>query len=607
MAKLVGSDAPTLLTCPEVLVDAVTAASERYCADGVCSAFDLQAEAEALGCTLHWPKNNPPAVTGHILAEGKTLRDLPEFTREGGRLPLFFEATRKLVERLGDRIAVFALCCGPFTLALHLRGSGFIMDMIKKPDEAHQVLQYCAEITRRMGEWYLQTGAHVIAVVDPMTSQICPEALRDLRLPLREARDRRGEGARGASSPLFCCGNATKNIELMMRCAPDAIAFDEQVDLAFVRDLAHRYQVCFEGNIPLTTTLLFGSPRECVEDVKNRIATGGNQGYILSPGCDLPLRHPPSTTWRRVGRYVAQGEEPADTAGFLSLEEALQQAEESGETFEDVPVEPGKVFVEIVTLDSEGCAPCQYMCEAVKNVAPRYPDRLRWRESLIKSAAGIRRTMALGVSTLPTLLHQQRGGLRQHHPHGGGTDQGNRQSLGLTAGASPPSGGAPTQEREGGDRHARARRNGNPAFFFLSSPSWASPASSVTVCSAWAWTPTSPSPWPPPSRPWWGRSSSKSDGRRWKAPSSPPSRPSLGALLILISIGAPSGVLGPGGGGPRDDLLRPQPPFPRDLPAGDAAAVLHRLPGHRILLGGSEAPWGWPSSASPRAWASPLP
>ena len=88
----------------------------------------------------------------------------------------------------------------------------------------------------------------------------------------------------------------------------------------------------------------------------------------------------------------------------MSLEEALSSAEESGDVFEDVTIEPGKVFIEIVTLDSEGCAPCQYMCEAVKNVAPRYGDRLTWRESLIKSAAGIKRTMALGVATLPTLL-----------------------------------------------------------------------------------------------------------------------------------------------------------------------------------------------------------
>ena len=77
---------------------------------------------------------------------------------------------------------------------------------------------------------------------------------------------------------------------------------------------------------------------------------------------------------------------------------------DAGDVLEDVVVEPGRVFIEIVTLDSEGCAPCQYMCEAVRAVEERYGEKLRWRESLIKSVAGIKRTQALGVSTLPTLL-----------------------------------------------------------------------------------------------------------------------------------------------------------------------------------------------------------
>lgn len=405
VAKLVGSDAPTLLTDARVLVEAVSASAERYHADGVCAAFDLQAEAEALGCTLHWPKNNPPAVTGHVLAEGaqrKTLADLPEFTKTSGRLPIFFKATEELVKKIGDTTAVFALLCGPFTLALHLRGSTFIMDMIKKPDEAHSVLKFCAEISRKMGEWYMETGAHVIAVVDPMTSQISPKHFEAFVSPYIKPVIDEVQG-KGGIVTLFCCGNATKNIELMMKCAPDAIAFDEQVDLAYVKDLAHKYKVCFEGNIPLTTTLLFGSPKECVADVKKRIATGGKQGYILSPGCDLPY-DTPLYNLEAVGAYVSSGEEPSDTAGFLSLEEALKQAADSGDVFEDVVIEPGKVFIEIVTLDSEGCAPCQYMCEAVKSVESKYGDRLTWRESLIKSAAGIRRTQSLGVSTLPTLL-----------------------------------------------------------------------------------------------------------------------------------------------------------------------------------------------------------
>lgn len=402
VAKLVDSNAEELLKNGDILVKAVSAAAERYYADGVCSAFDLQAEAEVLGCALHWSKNNPPAVTGHVLAQGKTLEDLPEFTKDKGRLPMFFEATKKLVEKVGDEKAVFALCCGPFTLALHLRGSAFIMDMMKKPDEAHKVLEYCAEITRRMGEWYMETGAHVVAVVDPMTSQIAPKHFEAFVTPYVKPVIDEVHG-KGGIVTLFCCGNATKNIELMMKSKPDAIAFDEQVDLQFVKDLADKYHVSFEGNIPLTTTLLFGSPRECVADIKKRIEIGGRRGYILSPGCDLPY-DTPFYNLEAVGKYAATGEEPSETSGFMSLEEALNNAEESGDVFEDVKIEPGKVFIEIVTLDSEGCAPCQYMCEAVKNVAPIYGDKLTWRESLIKSAAGIKRTMSLGVATLPTLL-----------------------------------------------------------------------------------------------------------------------------------------------------------------------------------------------------------
>jgi len=62
------------------------------------------------------------------------------------------------------------------------------------------------------------------------------------------------------------------------------------------------------------------------------------------------------------------------------------------------------VFIEVVTLDSEGCPPCQYMCEAVKNVEGKYEGRMNWRESLIKTRSGIKRMATLGVKNIPTIL-----------------------------------------------------------------------------------------------------------------------------------------------------------------------------------------------------------
>lgn len=51
-AKLLGMDAETFLRSPENIVKGVKAAAKKYLADGVCSVFDLQIEAEALGCAL---------------------------------------------------------------------------------------------------------------------------------------------------------------------------------------------------------------------------------------------------------------------------------------------------------------------------------------------------------------------------------------------------------------------------------------------------------------------------------------------------------------------------------------------------------------------------
>lgn len=403
VAKLLGMDAESYLKDPDAIVKGVVAAAERYKADGVCSVFDLQAEAEALGCELKWSKNNPPAVVGHALEGGKSVADLPEFTKDKGRIPQCLEATKKIVDAIGDKTAVFALVCGPFTLALHLAGQTFITDLITAPDKAKEVLDYAAQIVVKMSEWYVDDCAvDAIAVVDPMTSQISPRHFRRFVSPAVEPVIK-AVRAKNTLITLFCCGNATKNIEPMMECRPDGIAFDEQVSLPFAKELSEKYKVAVEGNLALTTTLLFGSPLECVNEAKERMAAGGKEGYILSPGCDLPF-DTPFYNLEAIGDYVRDGKEPDKNAGYTSLEDALQQCAESGQDLEDVEIVPGRVFIEIVTLDSEGCAPCQYMVEAVKNVQDKYGDKLIWRESLIKSVAGIRRTQKLGVSTLPTML-----------------------------------------------------------------------------------------------------------------------------------------------------------------------------------------------------------
>ncbi len=63
----------------------------------------------------------------------------------------------------------------------------------------------------------------------------------------------------------------------------------------------------------------------------------------------------------------------------------------------------GKVIVDIITLDSESCAPCQYMVEAVKKVAPQFEGVVEWREHAIKKMEAVTFMFSLMVKNIPTI------------------------------------------------------------------------------------------------------------------------------------------------------------------------------------------------------------
>jgi uroporphyrinogen decarboxylase len=80
-------------------------------------------------------------------------------------------------------------------------------------------------------------------------------------------------------------------LEEVCQVGTNAFAVDEQLNLNFVRDMARKYQKGFGGNLKLTLALSLGmlSPRE---DALISLAAGGNVGFTLAPGCDLPFDTP---------------------------------------------------------------------------------------------------------------------------------------------------------------------------------------------------------------------------------------------------------------------------------------------------------------------------
>jgi uroporphyrinogen decarboxylase len=283
-ASLIGERADKYMQTPELIAKGIVYAAERYHADGIPLVFDLSVEATSMGCGIKWWPDNVPSVTSHPLAD-KTLEEagLKIPGPNDGRWPVIVEAGKIAKPKLDEMdCALFGLLCGPLTLGAHLAGVRMFTDLHKNKERAHKVLKFCGDVGAEAARIYRDIGCEIIAIVDPVSSQIhagtfCEFVTPNVQPAIKVAREA------GLTSTFFCCGDATGVIEPIAQIGTDGFAIDEQLNLSYVRDVARKYGVGFGGNLKLTLALSLGilSPRE---DAIVSLAIGGTTGYTFAPG-----------------------------------------------------------------------------------------------------------------------------------------------------------------------------------------------------------------------------------------------------------------------------------------------------------------------------------
>ncbi|MFW5681878.1 MAG: uroporphyrinogen decarboxylase family protein [Phycisphaeraceae bacterium] len=399
---LIDRSASAYLRSSDLIVEGLTKAIELYKPDGLPVVFDLQVEAEVLGCPLQWADDAPPSVTGHPMSlmegEGKSLEDLPPFSLEAGRVPMVLDATRRMRERVGDDVALYGLVTGPFTLTMHLMGNDLFMAMYDEPEKVQAVGAFAAEVASNLARAYLDAGADVIAVVDPMVSQISAEHFSEFVTPHANTIFDAVHEAGGLGS-MFVCGDATRNLEVMADTHCDNVSIDEQIPLDKIRDICLPKGKSFGGNMKLTVVLLMGDENDAKIETIECLDAGGDAGFVLAPGCDLPYAVP-SANLQAVAELV---HDPYQRDVARTLEKKL------GDSFDDIELpdyqkEPA-VIVDVITLNSESCAPCQYMFAAAMQARSQLDKdfKVDVREHRITTREGVGMMTKLGVGNLPSI------------------------------------------------------------------------------------------------------------------------------------------------------------------------------------------------------------
>lgn len=396
---LVGYGADEVLQDEDKLVEAVEAVNKLYRPDGQPIIFDLQVEAEILGCGLEWSKDSPPTVKTHLLDDDKRIPcrcKMP--TQDSGRLPIILNAMRRAKKSIGDDTALYGLVCGPFTLASHLRGTNIFLDMFDDPDYSIDLINYCKDFILQESKLYIDAGMDVIAVVDPLVSQISSDHFEEfLSKPYTEIFDQLRKW--NTYSSFFVCGDATRNIEVMCKTNPDSISVDENIDIQSIRPITEKYNIVIGGNIPLTTIMLNGSQQDNMKYTVDLIESVDNNkhNFIVSPGCDMPYATPTENT---IGAAQAVLE-------FDKVKEMVKDYETTDYSKYDVEIPDyanlDHVLIEVFTLDSSSCAACTYMKNSALDAKKKYGDKVEVIEYKFTEKENIARCMKVGVKKLPSL------------------------------------------------------------------------------------------------------------------------------------------------------------------------------------------------------------
>jgi uroporphyrinogen decarboxylase len=393
--KLIDVDATEVYTKLDKLNAALLEAHRLYRPDGQPVMFDLQIEAEALGCDLMWAKDAPPTVTTHPLDKEKEIPEKMPAPGDG-RVSLAVDATKHLKEEVGDTTAIYGLFCGPFTLASHLRGTNIFMDFFQDPDYVHALLDYTTRVGETMAKLYADAGADVLAPVDPLVSQISPkhfnqylnEPYTKLHSYIREL---------GRFSSFFVCGDATKNIEVMCQTEPDGISVDENLDFVKTKEVTDQYNVVLGGNIPLATVMLFGNQQDNMKVVIDELDAVSHENLIVSPGCDMPFDTPVENT---VGCEQAVHQTEQTRTLVAGYEKTTPDMEIELPDYANLE----RPIVEVFTIDSDTCAACTYMFQSAMDAKQKYGDGIDVVEYKASSSLeNIVRAQKMGVEQLPSI------------------------------------------------------------------------------------------------------------------------------------------------------------------------------------------------------------
>ncbi len=294
---------------PEVMAQVEIDIFKKFRPDSSSVSITLRGVAEAMGSVLEYGGRNIPYVDDYFV---KTPEDVDKIEvinpLKDGRIPVVLEAYDRIVDAIGDEVGVGFGLAGPISVASNLCGAENLLRWcIKAPEAVEKMMNLIVESNNAIIDELAKRGAG-ISFSDPVssTSLLRKKQFDKFSLPYLAANVKYFIEKTGRRPGIHICG---KSKELWDDVADTGIAnfsIDNIEDLAEAKEVLGK-KVVLIGNVPpfdvITAgdrELIFNTVRECIKK-----GWDSENGYILAPGCQIPLNTPEENfqSFMDAGKY----------------------------------------------------------------------------------------------------------------------------------------------------------------------------------------------------------------------------------------------------------------------------------------------------------------
>ncbi len=279
----------------KILAEAQIASYRKFGYDSIRIFTDLFAWAEAMGATVHFPEDDTADLEASAIVDIQAISTLhPADPYHDGRLPVYLEAMKYLVDQVGDEISCSAGIVGPFTNAFFLLGMDESLKCIhKNPEAIHKLCQVSLETVIAYADAAIKLGL-TPTISEPMSSSdvISPKVFREFSLPYLKATIDFVK-SKGKNVVVHVCGQTEKIWQDIASIGIGGMSIDNIASLKACCNTIGK-QTKILGNVDPGGVMYFAGPKEVRKNTLTCIRDGYNspKGYVVMSGCSLPIETP---------------------------------------------------------------------------------------------------------------------------------------------------------------------------------------------------------------------------------------------------------------------------------------------------------------------------